>query len=179
MKIVFIRHVEKEETGGDSCLTKKGIKQAKHLAHRLKKEKFEEFYCSDMIRAKQTAEIVSKIIKMKPIVEKSLNEFNSELLVKNKDRWILKEKQRYLDLIFFLKNITKKPNDPKSVLIIAHGITNRIILSYFLNLNLKRTIPFRQSEGAINFIYWAEKFKNWRLKVWNDNNHIPFKLRYK
>ena len=38
MEMIFIRHTEKEETGEDPYLTKKGIEQAKHLANRLKKE---------------------------------------------------------------------------------------------------------------------------------------------
>ncbi len=178
MEIIFIRHAEKEETGEDSSLTKKGIKQAKHLSKRLKKEKFDEFYCSDINRAKQTAEIVSKGIGIKPKIEKSLNEFKSEILIKNKRKWNREEKSHYNELISFLKKITKKPDDKKSILIIAHGITNRIILSYFLGLNLKKIIQFRQAEGGFNCIYWVEKFKNWRLKIWNDNNHIPKKLRY-
>ena len=100
------------------------------------------------------------------------------MLKDNKNKWNKEEKTHYHKLISFLKNITKKPEDKKSILIIAHGITNRIILSYFLKLNLKKIIPFRQSEGGVNSIYWADKFKNWRLKIWNDNNHIPEKLRY-
>lgn len=177
MEIIFIRHAEKEETGEDPYLTKKGIKQARHLANRLKKENFSEFYCSNMNRAKQTAKIVSKIIKIKPKIEKSLNEFKSEMLI-NKNKWNREEGGHYHGLISFLKNITKKPNDKKSILIIAHGVTNRIILSYFLGLNLKKIIQFRQAEGGFNSIYWVEKFKNWRLKIWNDNNHIPEKLRH-
>lgn len=178
MEITFIRHTEKEETGEDPYLTKSGIKQARHLANRLKKENFSEFYCSDMNRAKQTAEIVSKTIKIKPKIEKSLNEFKSKMLISNKNEWNREEKGHYHELTSFLKNITRKPDDKKSILIIAHGITNRIILSYFLGLNLKKIIQFRQAEGGFNSIYWAEKFKNWRLKIWNDNNHIPGRLRY-
>ena len=37
----------------------------------------------------------------------------------------------------FLKKITKDPNEEKRVLIIAHGITNRVILSYYLKIKLK------------------------------------------
>ena len=44
MELIFIRHAEKEKTGEDPYLTKKGIKQAKHLSKRLKKGKFDEFY---------------------------------------------------------------------------------------------------------------------------------------
>lgn len=178
MEITFIRHAEKEETGEDPYLTKKGIKQANHLANRLKKENFDEFYCSNMNRAKQTASIISKKIKINPKIGSSLNEFESETIKKSKINWNKEEKSHYKKLILFFKKITKKLSENKSILIIAHGITNRIILSHFLNLDLKKTLQFRQAEGGINSIYWNEKFKNWRLKIWNDNNHIPQKLRY-
>ena len=74
--------------------------------------------------------------------------------------------------------IIKNPEDNKSILIVAHGITNRMLLSYFLKLNLRTILPFRQSEGGINSVSWAERFKNWRLQIWNDNNHIPKELRF-
>jgi broad specificity phosphatase PhoE len=178
MEIVFIRHTEKEDTGEDPYLTKKGVTQARHLAQNLKKKKFNEFYCSDMNRAKQTAGIISNETKIKPKIEKSLNEFKSEMLTKNKKGWNKEERDHYKRLISFFKRIIKDPNEKKTILIIAHGITNRIILCHFLRLNLKRIIQFRQAEGGVNSIYWAEKFKNWRLKIWNDNNYIPLKLRY-
>ena len=178
MEIIFVRHAEKGELGEDPSLTNKGKKQAKHLAKELSKfKKFGEFCCSDLDRAKQTAKIVSRKIKVKPKIEKSLNEFKSKILKENKNRWDNKEKAHYKNLILFLKRITKNPNDKKKILIIAHGITNRIILSYFLKLNMKRLIQFRTRETAINSVYWVDKFKNWRLKYWGDNSHLPKKLR--
>jgi len=179
MDIIFVRHAEKEGIGENPPLTMRGIKQAKYLARKMKKlGRFDEFYCSNMNRAKQTADIVSKKIKMKPKIEESLNEFESELLLKNKSKWKKDQKTHYNSLIFFLKKITKKPGEKKVILIIAHGITNRMILSYFLNLNLGGIIRFRQSESGINSVYWAEKFKNWRLKLWNENSHLPERLKY-
>lgn len=178
MEITFIRHAEKEETGEDPYLTKKGTIQAKHLAVRLNKEHFDEFYCSDMNRAKQTTSIISKKIEKKPKIEKSLNEFESETIKKDKGKWNKEEKSHYKKLMSFLQKIAKNPSEEKSILIVAHGITNRIILSHFLDISLKNLIQFRQSEGGINSVYWTEKFHNWRLKIWNDNNHIPIKLRY-
>ena len=179
MEIVFIRHAEKEEMGEDPYLTKRGIKQASHLANRLKGENLNEFYCSDMNRAKQTAEIVSKATKIKPKIEKCLNEFRAETLRKNKVKWNKEEREHYEKLVSFLKKITKSRDEEKSILIIAHGVTNRIILSYFMGLIPKKIIPFRQAEAGMNSIYWAKKFGNWRLKVWNDNNYMPEKLRYR
>ena len=178
MEIVFVRHAEKEKLGEDSYLTKKGERQAKHLARKLSKfKKFNEFYCSDLNRSKQTAKIVSKRIKIKPKIEKSLNEFKSETLKKNKNKWGNKEKSHYNKLISFLKRITKNPNEKKRILIIAHGVTNKVMLSHFLKIDIKKVISFRAKETAINSIYWIEKFKNWRLKYWGDNTHIPRRLR--
>jgi len=180
MEIIFVRHAEKEELGENPSLTEKGKKQAEHLAKTLSKFKaFDDFYCSDLERAKQTAKIVSKKIKIKPKIEKSLNEFKSETLKENKSKWGNEEKKHYKDLISFLKRIIKNPHEKKKILIIAHGITNRVILSFFLKLNMKRLIQFRTRETAINSIYWVDKFKNWRLKYWGDNSHLPKKLRQK
>ncbi len=100
------------------------------------------------------------------------------MIKKDKNKWDKEEKKHYNQLILFLKKITKNPDKDKSILIIAHGITNRIILSYFLDLEIKKLVQFRQSEAGLNSIYWVGKFKNWRLKIWNDNNHIPKRLRY-
>ena len=84
MRLTFVRHAEKGKVGEDPFLTKKGVKQAKHLAKRLKKERFDEFYCSNLNRSKQTAEIISKKIGLKPKIEKALNEFQVEVLKKSK-----------------------------------------------------------------------------------------------
>jgi probable phosphoglycerate mutase len=178
MEIIFIRHSEKELVGEDPPLTKRGVQQAKFLSKRLKREKIREFYCSNLNRAKQTAMIVSEKIRIKPQVEIALNEFASDFLIKSKNKWNKEEKEHYIKLISFLKKLTDDKNENKVVLIIAHGVTNRIILSYLLDLNFKNLIRFRQSETGLNSVYWADKFKNWRLKIWNDNSHIPIKLRY-
>jgi broad specificity phosphatase PhoE len=180
MEIIFVRHAEKEELGENPPLTKKGKKQAEYLAKTLLKLKtFDNFYCSDLDRTKQTAKIVSKKIKTKPRIEKSLNEVKSETLKKNRNKWSNEEKKHYKNLVFFLKRITKNPDEKKKILIIAHGITNRIILSFFLKLNMKRLLQFKTRETAINSIYWVDKYKNWRLKYWGNNFHLPKKLRKK
>ena len=177
MKIKFIRHAEKEEIGEDPYLTKRGIEQAEHLAKRLSKEKFDEFYCSNLKRAKQTAGIISKKIKMKPKIENSLNEFRTKTMRESKNKWGKEEKGHYNKLKFFLKSISKNPKRDKSILIVAHGFTNRIILCHFLKLTLKPTLPFVQSESGINSVYWVGRFKNWRLQTWNDDNHVPKELK--
>jgi len=177
MKVYLVRHGEKESEGENPNLTKKGIKQAKFLAKRLNKIKFDKFYCSNLNRAKQTAEIVYKKIRLKPKIESSLNEFESSDIKKDLSKWDKEERKRYKNLIFFLNKISNKPSEEKNILIVCHGITNRIVLSHFLNIKMKKMIVFWQHETCIDKLNWSEKFGNWRLKKMNDYSHLPSKLR--
>ena len=176
MKLYFVRHAEKESEGENPSLTKRGILQAKCLAQRLKKIKFDEFYCSELKRSRQTSEIVSKQIKIKPRVEPSLNEYESSDVKKAKPLWSKEDRVRYKKLIVFLRKLAKDPNQDKSVLIISHGITNRIVMSYFLKIPMKRIIVFRQNETCINLLFWYDKFKNWRVEELNNSSHLQRRL---
>ena len=176
MKIYLIRHAEKESEGENPPLTKRGIKQAKYLAKRLSKEKFDKFYRSDMERTKQTSEAISKRIKMKPIVEKSLNEYESSDIKQDFSKWNVSEKKRVKELYKFLDNLTKNKNKDEKILIVAHGITNRIIVASLLDMDLKKMVRMRQYETSINELKWSDKWKNWQLVKWNDVGHIPNKM---
>jgi len=176
MKIYVVRHGNKSEEK-DPSLTKKGLKQAKLLARKLKKIHFDEFYCSNLKRAKETSEIVSKKIKIKPIIKKSLNEYDLKEIKQNISKWKLERKMRLKELYKFLDKILKNPKEDKTILIIAHGITNRIILSYLIKIDLKKMIPFMQTETGINKFKYSKKFRNWRLMYWNDSEHLPMKLK--
>ncbi|MFA5061027.1 MAG: histidine phosphatase family protein [Candidatus Pacearchaeota archaeon] len=176
MEILFIRHGEKEKGIENPGITKKGIKQVKYLNKKLKKQKFDELYCSDKLRAKQTAAYVSKVVKLKPKVEESLNEFDGEVIKTPQKHWNKEQKEKYSKLKIFLKSFTEKANSNKRILIVAHGNTNRLILALLLELELKNLIRLQQSETAMNEIYWVERFGNWRLRYWNDTSHLTKKL---
>lgn len=173
MKIFLIRHGEKEPEGENSYLTKRGIKQAKHLAKKLNKIKFDEFYCSDLNRAKQTSEIVSKLIKVNPKIEKSLNEYEISDIEKDEKNWPKNERSRKKKLYTFLDKLSKKRNAEKNILIIAHGVTNRIVIAHLLELPLKKLIVFQQDNTCINLLKWSKKFKSWHLDKMNDSSHVP------
>ncbi|MCX6708990.1 MAG: histidine phosphatase family protein [Candidatus Woesearchaeota archaeon] len=73
MKLIIARHGETEENAKGICqgqsigtLSRKGIEQAKKLALRLKDEKIDKIYVSDLKRAKDTAQ---EIIKHHPKAE--------------------------------------------------------------------------------------------------------------
>jgi broad specificity phosphatase PhoE len=176
MKIYLVRHGNKGDVK-DPHLTKKGMKQAKLLAKRLKKIHFDKFYCSDLNRAKETSKIVSKKIKIKPVIEGSLNEYEAKEIKVSLSGWKKERAERLKKLYKFLDKLTKDSEKDKTVLIIAHGITNRIILSYLMKIDLKKMVPFMQTETGINKFKYSKKFKNWRLMYWNDSEHLPIKLK--
>lgn len=176
MEIVFVRHGEKIKEEGDLGLSENGITQAKNLAKKLSKEKFDEIYSSNLNRAKETAKFVSEKIKLNPIIDESLNEFESNLLKINEENWDKESRTHYNNLKKFLFNFTNRADEDKRILIVAHGITNRLILAIMLELELKNLIRFRLLETGISEIYWMPKFGNWRLKYWNDVSHQPREL---
>ena len=55
-------------------LTKKGLKQAKAVAQRLKNYEFDEIFCSDLTRAKQTCEEYLKLTNKKANYTEDLRE---------------------------------------------------------------------------------------------------------
>ena len=59
-----------------SPLTKKGEKQIQEVGQKLKKEKIDLIFSSDLLRTKQTAKIIGKELGLKPKLDKRLREVN-------------------------------------------------------------------------------------------------------
>lgn len=83
MKLFLIRHGEstsdvEDRYGGDynDHLTEKGKKQAKELAEKLSEKKIEIIYSSPRFRAKETAQILNKKLKVKLKIVPGLRERN-------------------------------------------------------------------------------------------------------
>src|SRR4030067_2474104 len=69
MRIIFVRHGESENNAKltseeDSSITRRGKLQAEHLGKDLKKQDISTIYTSNLLRARETGEILSKIIKV-------------------------------------------------------------------------------------------------------------------
>ena len=117
-------------------LTEKGRKQVKQIITKIKKENVDLIFSSDLLRTKQTAEIVAKELGLKINFDKRLREHDTgELNGKSMEEWY---KYRVIDSFNkkapngesfsdikkrvddFLSDIEKKYKD-KDILIIAHG----------------------------------------------------------
>jgi broad specificity phosphatase PhoE len=176
MKIILVRHGESKHNAKlteeeNSSLTKEGKKQAESLGRKLKEIKISKIYVSKLARAKETAEIISKIIKI-PIKEEfeELNEYQSKIL-RSKLKVFFDKRIKRLKKI--LNSISKNRENQESILIIAHGVTNRIIISSLLQLPLKKQIlRFKQDNTGVSIMEWNERYQNWALHLMNDVSHL-------
>jgi len=180
MKIIFVRHGESKHNAKltdelDSGLTRRGKTQAKYLGEKLKKQKISAVYTSNLLRAKETGKIISKIIKV-PVKStfEELDEYPSRNL---RSRLKLLFNKRLGRLKKLLKKISKSKEKNKTILIIAHGITNKIIMGYLMQLPLrKQLLRFKQHNTGVNSISWNKEFNNWNLDYMNDITHLPKRL---
>jgi broad specificity phosphatase PhoE len=181
MRIIFVRHGESEHNAGkskgdDTPLTKKGRMQAELLGRTLKKQKISVIYTSNLLRAKQTGEIISKIIKV-PVKAsfEELNEYTTNH-VKSRLKSLLSLRVRRLRKL--ISKLAKDRNKNKTILIVAHGITNRIMMGYLLQFPLKKQLlRFKQHNTCINSISWSKEFKNWAIEYLNNTSHLPKRLK--
>lgn len=185
MNIIFVRHGESEHNAkvtevSDCKLTEIGKKQAETLGNRLKKYKISDVYTSNLLRAKETGEIISEILNV-PIKEnlEELDEYSSKhLMYIFRALFRRKTNKRLKKLKRFLNKISKGRNEDKTILIVAHGITNRIIMGYLSQIPLRRQLlRFSQENTCLNILQWKEEYKNWNINCVNDIEHLPIKLR--
>lgn len=126
--VFFVRHGDRIHILGtpephDFSLSKKGIQQAKDVANKLKKIKSEIdiLYSSTMKRAVETAEIIGKQIKKKPIQIKELSEFNTILWTNKIYHYkFWKHYIKHKSSIIALNKILTK-HKGKIIVIVAHG----------------------------------------------------------
>ncbi|MEK6895821.1 MAG: histidine phosphatase family protein [Nanoarchaeota archaeon] len=176
MKIILVRHGQSEANAAgirqgsednwtDTQLSEKGINQVKKLAERLKDEKFDKIYSSNLKRAIQTAEEINKYHDKKIIIDKRL----ADALNKETSKDIIKKCKS------FLKNILK---EDKTILIIAHGSINLTIMALLTTKNKEEGGKFvketSQHNTAVNII--EKENGEFKLKLINDISHRDDKV---
>lgn len=163
----IIRHAQSEANiteviGGNSKLTKRGKKQASIVGKQLKNINFSEIYSSDLLRTKETAELINNFLGLKlnivrklrerswgsldGIKEKRFQEQYKDNLDKynnatnqEKLRWKFIEDMESIGeaaerIVFCLKDLAKKHRG-KHVLIVSHNTLIRSLLIYIKYAN--------------------------------------------
>ena len=116
MKLYFIRHGECEANilhefsnhGLKHGLTEKGKKQALSLLNELKDVVFHKLYCSPLLRAVETAEIVSKEKEIPYEISNSLIEFDCGILEGKSDESSWRQYHSIIDDWLIHKNWEKR-----------------------------------------------------------------------
>ena len=178
----------------DISLNNNGRRRAKSLGMQLKDINIGKIYSSELKRAYETANKVAEAHALEVEKLPGLNEINfgkwerltfDEIKSRDKEkadeylnnplnfRFPDGETLQELDarVLCALNLILKKhSNANKTVLIVAHGGTNRIILGKALNLPLKEHWRIKQDLGCINIIDFFEDFAVVSLMNYTESN---------
>ncbi len=182
MRLIITRHGETEEnrkgiTQGQrhGTLSALGKNQAKKLALRLKKEKIDIIYSSDLARAKDTAIHIAKFHQKakfkftKQLRERNLGEFegrkHSEYIIVRKDgTWSYpdpKNGESARQLRLRAKRFWQKllrTHSSGTVLIVAHGGINKMLLEFLAGENA--AIPLKLKNTGVTIIKTGRTGRN-------------------
>jgi len=184
MKLIVARHGETIENANGiiqgqqhGCLSEKGIKQAKMLASRLKNEKIEVIFCSDLNRAKDTAMEVKKLHPNAEIIFSKLLRERYFGEIEGKEKSKLGDIDIYsLDCCETQESLMKRVGEfidsmPKSygcALIVAHGGTNIALTAKILGITFEESLNMGKiTNTGVNIF---EPFP--KLKLFNCSEHL-------
>ncbi len=157
----------------DTPLTERGIKQAAALAKRLKSVLDEDeftLFSSDLLRASQTAEIISKSLNSEVVFLKDLRELNNGVavglsndeargimnpLIEPIEDWIPFEGGESWRILY--ERATKALEQISSVekrraVVISHGNTLHCLISTWLGIPLEARITYEQHTCNITWL---------------------------
>jgi isoleucyl-tRNA synthetase len=176
-------------------LTKKGIKETKIAAEKLKNKKIDIIFSSDLLRTKQTAQILAKEIVTPIIFDKRLREYNVGIFngkdpklvwdyLNKEGNVILAKPPRGESLIEigermygFLKEVNKK-YQTKNILIVSHELPLTILEGILKGWSLKKILEQRKwmKGSEIKTGNWRKiEFKNLPL---NEKMELDFHRPY-
>lgn len=196
MKLIITRHGETEENVRGVIqghlpgkLTKLGKEQAKKLAQRLKNEKIDAIFSSDLARASDTAKEIAKFHQDVPIHfveelrERNCGELQGKIKKKLPNWKKIKTDEEFLkrmnaegmdDLLKrtkdFLEHISKNFNK-KTILLVAHGGTNRAMLKHLLEKPIEDVWEKRPHQTSVT-IFEFDKDKKPKLVLMNCIKHL-------
>jgi probable phosphoglycerate mutase len=198
--IIAVRHGEtewnkagKQQGHLNSNLTELGIRQTQAIANGLTKFSIDEFYCSDLGRAVQTAVIISQSIGKEFVPDARLREQNLGILqgltrtafesrypeeysqfVSNDPDYRIPGgesiRDRFSRCINCVEDLSKTHRG-KSILIITHGGVLSSFMHKALCIPLTQKRTFSLLNGSVNVFSISETME-WRLELWGDISHM-------
>lgn len=201
MKIFLVRHGQSEANAKDiyqgqridSPLSIKGREQAQRVAERLKDEKIDAFYASDLLRARETAEAIAKVHNLKVITDRRLREFDLGDFGYLENRWEVFQAHKKAESVKrgitpweveaiggesefnhfrrtdeFFRELIKKPYE--SVCVVSHGGTNQVFFSTIGHVSRETMYSVPQDNCCVNELEFAGGL--WIVKKINCLRHF-------
>ncbi|TGE39317.1 alpha-ribazole phosphatase [Desulfosporosinus fructosivorans] len=172
----------------DLALSEAGREQAHFLKEYLSSISFERSYCSPLMRSRETADIITTVQPISPIVQSYLKEVNmgdweGKLFTDIRNEYPLEYKQRGEDIANYRPPCGESFSDcyqrvippfesmilsnTKNILVVGHAGINRVILCYALGLPLNHLFKLKQSYGCLNILLYDKK--RFQLKTYFEN----------
>jgi len=165
------------QSHNDSEITNEGFEQIKKIISRLKKEKIDAIFCSSLGRAVKTAKEIARLKKLKLTVDDRLKELNAgdfstlptkEMLRRWAEYYETKQREGIKRELIrppngensfdhlkriksFLRDLIKDYNN-KTVVIVGHSGTNKVIIGALKKLDPDDFYSIEQKNACINFL---------------------------
>jgi len=180
----------------DTPLTDLGRKQAELIGLKLKKDiEGEDYvlYSSDLMRAKQTADIVGKHLNLNVTEDITLREINTGIAAGKTKEWARENRNPLLDNHFYLDYQEFQDGETwrqfysrvcecmekicglekSNLIIVTHGCTLSYIIGWYMNFEphmLEKAI-FSAQPGSISVLQ-ENNYKQNVLRILNDTSHL-------
>lgn len=188
MKLIIVRHGETEANRQRICqgqthgkLNAEGIRQAQQVAHRLKNEKIDVCFSSDLGRAMETAQAIVRYHTHLPLVsderlrERYFGSFQGQVFPEKLEDFVPPIETETAEAITvrlrdFLDEAYRRYAD-KTVLIVSHGFTIRVLFSIFLNLETTDLETLDEIRNTSVSVVEMEQ-DNYTILLYNDTAHL-------
>lgn len=198
-RVIIVRHGETEwnianirQGHLDSPLTSEGIAQAEALARRLARERFTAIYSSDLGRAVETAQIISRatgheIVTDSRLRERHLGIFQGLLSDEIKEKYPTEYKlhrslgpdyvipggesvrQQVVRNIGYLREIAAK-HAGETILVITHGGVLNGLFRHTFSIPFEAPRRFEFTNAGLNVFVYEQG--SWFLQTWGDLSHL-------
>ena len=202
-EIITVQHCQSQQhinkmIGGatDWPLTELGIRQAHRIGLKLSKQLGTTayiMYTSDLLRSRQTAEIISKYLKTTPIYRKELREQDFGIATGKSQEWFKTnqfKRQDDIPLIYhrpiedaetgeevydrvsiFVEELYD--SEEEKIIVIGHGGSLQMFTASWLKIpvSILENTAFISSAGGVSFM-GERQDKSRMLNVWNDTSYM-------
>ena len=185
MKIVIVRHGETDYNKSkriqgkqELSLNEKGKTQARQVAESLRQHKITHIYCSSLVRARETAEIINNSFSLPIVTDESLDERDWGTWENRLHDDILKQNPELVDSLFgmgldanphegetaralikrsvgFLRQTIENHAESDVILVVTHGGPITVMLGFMKDLRLEEYFHQGVENGQILIVEYT------------------------